>query len=106
MKIGTQEFNLLIDSGSTINILNEKHFRKLTPSLVVKPSKTRIYPYQSKKPLKIIATFKASLSANDESSVSTIYAVKEKAAALMHKETSESLDLLLRLPKSQNFLTQ
>ena len=104
--MGTQEFNLFIHPGSTINILNEKHFSKLTPSLVFKPSKTRIYPYQSKKPSKIIATFKASLSANDESSVSEIYAVKGKAAAPMGKETSESLDLLVRLPESQNFLTQ
>ena len=94
VKIGTQEFNLLIDSGSTINILDEKHFSKLRPSPVLKPSKTRIYPYQSKKPLKVIDTFKASLSANDKSSISKIYVVKGKAGALIGKETSESLDLL------------
>ena len=43
VKIGTQEFNLLIDSASTINIFDEKHFGKLIPSPVLKPSKTRIY---------------------------------------------------------------
>ena len=94
VKIGPQELNNLGDSGSTINILDEKHFSKLTPSPVLKPSKTRKYPYQSKKPLKVIGTFKASLSATDKSSISKIYVVKGKAGALMGKETSESLDLL------------
>ena len=94
VKIGTQEFNPVIDSGSIINNLDEKHFSKLTPSPVLKPSKTRIYPYQSKKPLKVIGTFKASLSANDKSSISKIYVVKGKAGALIGKETSENLDIL------------
>ena len=60
----------------------------MTPSLVLKPSKTRIYRYQSRKPLKVIGRFKASLSANDKSK---IYVVK---GALIGKETSASLDLL------------
>ena len=46
--------NILIDSGSSINAMEKHTFHQLNSSQIVKKTTTTIYPYDSKKPLKLI----------------------------------------------------
>ena len=41
------KLDVLIDSGSTLNIINEKIFNSIVPTPKLKPSKATIYPYQA-----------------------------------------------------------
>ena len=45
--INKPKLNILIDSGSTLNIINEKVFNSTAPTPKLKPSKVTIYPYQA-----------------------------------------------------------
>ena len=41
------KLDVLIDSGSTLNIINEKIFNSIVPTPKLKPSKATIYPYEA-----------------------------------------------------------
>ena len=102
IKIGTQKVNLLIDSGSTLNILDEPHFYQLNPPPVLHMSNAKIFPYQAQEQLKILGTFKAHISSNDRTIVARFHVVRGKGGAILGKETAEKLDLLRVGPVSKD----
>ena len=59
VKIGTQSFEMLIDSGSTANILDRTTLNQLVPQPVHKPSTAQIFPYQATDKRTVLGKFKA-----------------------------------------------
>ena len=59
--INNTDINILIDSGSSINILYEPAYNQLDPKPVLTPSKTNIYPYQANQPLTLKGKFEADI---------------------------------------------
>ena len=104
IKIGTQKVNLLIDSGSTLNSLDEPHFYQLNPPPVLHMSNAKIFPYQAQEQLKILGTFKAHIASNDRTIVARFHVVRGKGGAILGKETAEKLDLLRVGPVSKDAL--
>jgi len=94
--IDNTEIDMIIDSGSTINIIDEKTFSEMKINYALRPSTTAIYPYNASKKLKIKGTFNTTVStlANDHKTSSKFYVIPGKGGCLLGKETSIKLDLL------------
>ena len=56
--------SMLIDSGSSVNILDEKQWLMMKNRPTLKPSKTLLFAYGSKKPISIIGEFESSIESN------------------------------------------
>ena len=94
IKVVTQKVKLLIDSGSTLNILDEPHFYQVNPHPVLHMSNAKLFPYQAQEQLKSLGAFKAHISSNDRTIVAKFHVVRGKGGALLGKDTAENLGLL------------
>ena len=64
---------MIIDSGSTINLIDKASFNRLNSQPVLKSTRTNIFAYKSTTPLKLEGVFKAALSANGKTTQSKIF---------------------------------
>lgn len=86
---------MIIDSGTSIKILDETSFQKFKPYPNIELATTKIYPYQAKTPLKLKGIIKAIITANNVTlPIVKFYIVKGHQGSLMGKETAEALDIL------------
>ena len=85
--------SMIIDSGSSVNILDEKQWLMMKNRPTLKPSKTLLFAYGSKKPICIIGEFESIIESTKKIAVSTIYVAKGNASLLSYKTASE-LELL------------
>ena len=86
---------LLIDSGSTLNLLDEDLYNNLNTIPQLSVSDTKIYPYQANKPLAaVLGTFKAVVSTKEKQVQTKFYVVKGKSGAILGKSSAEKLDML------------
>ena len=63
-KINHSNLQVIIDSSSLLNILDEKSYTNIKRSLFLAVSTTKIFAYGSKQPLLLLGTFKATVQAN------------------------------------------
>lgn len=99
---GTQ-VSVFIDSGTTVNIIDEHGFRLIESRPTLLPSSIKIYPYQSNVPLRILGSFDCKIEANEHSVFDRLYVAEGKHGSLLSRATAESLDLL-RIGPSVNTL--
>ena len=92
--INNTKIDIIIDSGSTINILDEQSFNLIIPQPKIEHSKTKIYPYQSNSPLKLHSVAPLTIKTNQTSLLTKFYIVKGNYGSLLRKESAEALDLL------------
>jgi len=104
IKIGTQEVNLLIDSGPTLNILDEPHCYQLNPPPVLNLSNAEVFPYQAQEQLKLLGPFIAHISSNDRTIVAKFHVVRGRRDAILGKDTADKLELLRVGPVSKDSL--
>ena len=64
IKINHSNLQVIIDSSSLLNILDEKSYTNIKRSLFLAVSTTKIFAYGSKQPLLLLGTFKATVQAN------------------------------------------
>eukprot|EP00795_Rhopilema_esculentum_P017886 gene17886-biopygen2051 len=86
--------NMLIDSGSTLNIIDEISFQKLPKEPQLESSKTKIFTYLGKEPLKLKGTFRAKAEAFGKETQAKFYVTKGSGGALLGQKTAEKLDIL------------
>ena len=91
---GSKETNMLIDSGSTLNILDEKTYKTFDPVPILKQSNTKIFTYHSNTSLEVLGTFKAYTTASDKALFCKFYVVKGHGGNLLGKESAEQFNLL------------
>ena len=92
--------NVILDYGSTINILDENSFNSIIIKLKLEKSSTKIYPYQSDSPLQLQGVTNATITKNKTLFSTNFYAVKGNYASLLGKQTAIALDLhRVGLPK-------
>ena len=92
--INDTEINVIIDSGSTINILDEDSFHSIMPQPKLEKSSTKIYPYQSDSPLQLQGVTCATITANQTSLSTKFYIANGNYGSLLGKQTATALDLL------------
>ena len=74
---GSKEIDMLIDSGSTLNVLDKKTYKTFNPISILKKSNTKIFTYHSSNTsLEVLDTFKAYTTAFDKALIYKFYVVK------------------------------
>ena len=86
--------NMLIDSGSTLNIMDEVSLQKLKEEPQLSDSKANIFTYSSKEALKLKGTFIAQIEAFGKESQAKFYVIEGSGGALLGQKTAEKLDLV------------
>ena len=95
VKINGTWLSVLADSGSSINILDEVHYRKLKLIPDVQDTKVKIYPYSSNSHLPALGKFVASVETENAAQVeSTFYVMKGSGGSLLSWRTSQNLNLI------------
>ncbi|KXJ24314.1 Uncharacterized protein K02A2.6 [Exaiptasia diaphana] len=94
-KINGTWTELLIDSGASINLLDEKDFNSLQPRPSLEQTNVKIFPYQSTVALPILGKFKAHIEAtNAMTTEATFFVTQGKAGSILSWRTSECLGLI------------
>ena len=92
---GSKEIDMLIDSGSTLNVLDEKTYKTFNPISILKKSNTKIFTYHSSNTsLEVLDTFKAYTTAFDKALIYKFYVVKGHGGDWLGKESAEQFNLL------------
>ena len=91
VKIEGRPCKLLIDSGATVNCLDRKTFESICPNAALQKSKSKIYPYASKLPLKILGTANLNVQINDNEHKIKFHVVNGNCTPLIgHKSAIDS----------------
>ena len=93
INIGSKEISILIDSGSTLNILVQKTYQTFDPLPILKQSNTKIFTYHSNTSLEVLGTFKAYTTASNKALICKCYVVKGHGGNLLGKESAEQFNL-------------
>lgn len=107
--LGGVETTLLIDSGSTCNLLTDKTWNNLKGQKIevhdqVKSPNKVFLAYGSKQPLVVIGSFKTMTKIQDKTEEATFYVIKDGTKDLLGKVTAIALGVLHIGPKVQSVL--
>lgn len=73
---------IMADSRSSINILDEKEYRRLHNRPKLEPSSVKMYGYQSKVPLRVLGKFLTKLESETNKMHARFYVVKGSSGSL------------------------
>ena len=94
IKLNKTVVSVLIDSGSTLNLINSEIYKTLQYANPLQNSDTRIFVFQSDTPLKVDGKFLATVSAGYHKTDAIFHVVKGNGPSILSRATSERLDLL------------
>ena len=105
INIDDNPVNMIIDSGSSCNIIPEATFRKM-PGLTLKCCNNRVYAYASHNPLQVVGCcdVKMLVHGGGHVNTATVLVVKGDHAALLGRKTAEQLGVL-RVGLAENVYT-
>ena len=92
--INGSKISLLVDTGSPINILDEKTFKSLVSKPVLEKCNTRYYGFTAKEPLTIFGQFTARIECKDKSASAGFIVIKGDAECLMSYVTAKALGVI------------
>eukprot|EP00057_Strongylocentrotus_purpuratus_P001926 XP_003723494.1 PREDICTED: uncharacterized protein K02A2.6-like [Strongylocentrotus purpuratus] len=95
MTLEDTDISMLVDTGSTVNVITDTCYQRLTKHPTLDQSnKVRVYAYGSKTPLKVRGTFETELTFRDNTAQTTFYVVYGDSDNLLSCDTSESLGIV------------
>ena len=94
IKVHGTSVTVMADSGASINIMDEKEYRRLPNRPNLEPSSVKIYGYQSKVPLRILGKFTTALESESKKLSDKFYVVEGSGGSLLTWKTSQGLNLL------------
>ena len=94
IKVRGTPVTMMADSGASINILDEKEYRRLPNRPNLEPSSLKIYAYQSKVPLRVLGKFTTALESETKKLSDKLYVVEGSGGSLLSWRTSQGLNLL------------
>ena len=97
--IANVPLQVLIDSGASINIIDEKAYHAITKSpqnkqLSLRPTLTKIYSYGGTSPLSVLGTFSTHVASRTRVTPATIYVLKGENGCLLSYKTANELELI------------
>ena len=102
----TLPVEFLIDSGSSVNIINRDTFEKLESlmSLTLERSCVKVYPYGCKTPLPILGKCVVDICSNctDKRTFATFHVIDAATSCILGKSTSELLCVLTVLQQTRS----
>ncbi|XP_046858634.1 uncharacterized protein K02A2.6-like [Xenia sp. Carnegie-2017] len=84
---------MTIDTGSSINIIDKKTFRKFR-NTELEPTSVKAYPFNSKTPVKMEGKFRVLAESKHKFTVATIYVTSDDGGCLLSSETAQELGLV------------
>ena len=102
---GHQMFNVLADSGATINILSEADFKSLRPTVLLRPTKTVISGFGVKEATPLLGQFSTLLKFRGISCQADIHVIKNPEKNIIGCETCKRLKLLSANTHSVNHIS-
>ena len=99
IKINNVNFLFMIDTGASINVIDENAFSRLQNntkrnSIRLKKPKTKVYAYGSTTPLPVVGTFVTVVESRRRLTSAMFYVVKEDHGSLLSYKTAQELDLI------------
>ena len=91
LTINGQEVLFLIDTGASVNILDEKSFDKINTTgkpVTIKKSNTKIFAYGSKAPLQLLGTFEETVETNKKIALTRFHVAKNVEGNLLSSQTT------------------
>jgi hypothetical protein len=86
--------NVLVDTGSNINVVDESTINKFKNEIKLRKAGTRIFTYGSKTTLDIMGKFKATIKTKDKIEIAELYIVKGNSGCLLGYETCVQLQIV------------
>ena len=102
---GHQMFNVLADSGATINILSEADYKSLRPTPLLRPTKTVISGFGVKEATPLLGQFSTLLKFRGISCQADIHVIKNPEKPIIGWETCKRLKLLSANTHSVNHIS-
>ena len=102
---GHQMFNVLADSGATINILSEADYKSLRPTPLLRPTKTEISGFGVKEATPVLGQFSTLLKFTGISCQANIHVIKNPEKPIIGWETCKRLKLLSANAHSVNHIS-
>ena len=99
IKINNVNFPFMIDTGASINVIDENAFSKLQSHTVrhkvkLKQPKTKIYAYGSTTPLNALGTFTTVVESRRRITFAMFYVLKAGNGSLLSCKTAQELDII------------
>ena len=90
-KISDYKCDLLVDTGASINILDEETFSQIQSDPKLEKTTVKVYPYNSNSPLKLLGKFQATVETKKRITVATFYVTEVNSGSLLGSEISQEL---------------
>ena len=96
VKINNTTIKMVLDTGVSIDILDETTFNALQKKekIELSRSKTKLFAYGSSEQLPILGKFDSTIETKDKITYSCLHVVKGNAGSLMSYKTASALDLI------------
>ena len=95
IKLENKKIRFQIDSGASVNIINESVYNSLQTAPKLKKSKVKLYPYASKRPLPVIGHFTGDIETKKKIGSGVFYVVKgTDTECLLGLETALELGVI------------
>ena len=98
-------FNVLADSGATINILSEADYKSLRPTPLLRPTKTVVSGFGVKEATPLLGQFSTLLKFRDISCQADIHVIKNPEKPIIGWETCKRLKILSANTHSVNHIS-
>ncbi|CAB4016472.1 Retrovirus-related Pol poly from transposon, partial [Paramuricea clavata] len=94
VKVGGASFMMTLDTGATINVIDEQTFSKMD-GVKLKQTNTKAFPYNTTQPVKFLGNFEAVVETRKRLSVAMFYVVKgQNSGNLLSLATAQDLGLI------------
>ncbi|KAJ1119863.1 hypothetical protein NDU88_008048 [Pleurodeles waltl] len=86
--------SVLIDTGASVNVMDETLYKKLVPAPPLMSTATKIYNYGGREPLPLKGIVEVAVSSGDRSADAKFYVVAGDRGTLLGCHTAEELELV------------
>lgn len=92
--ISQQPLDTLIDTGATVNLLDNNAHERIKMLTKLKPTNKKILPYGKQHPLPLLRKLTTDVSAHGRTTEATFYVVQEDHGSLLSHKTASELGLI------------
>ncbi|XP_062610353.1 uncharacterized protein K02A2.6-like [Saccostrea cucullata] len=89
--------SVLVDTGSSINVVDECTFKKLENKVKLRKADTRVFAYGSKTTLDIMGKFQATIENKNKIEIADVYVVKGNSGSLLGYDTCVQLQIVQKI---------
>ena len=93
LKICQRKVKFTVDTGSTINVIDQATFHKL-PSVQLRKTKVKAYHFNTYEPVRMKGKFQTVLKSRRKMTVATIYVTEANGGCLLSAGTAQELGLI------------